>query len=264
MVKHAALPPAMATFTSVPFRRQQGQMGGGRKNLLKGISSKIFGNVRDKVNMGKEVLKNKQARNELMKRAGKKAAKEVAKGAVSVGGDLLIDYALGGEAPNAQDVKSVSKTTGLQLAKNRLSGQKVTGDMVHRELRRANRQRMQSKPKKRKARLSLAERLLRLQLYAEKRRRKKKSKRTRGYRHRILKYRAFGTGAGAKKRRGKKKKKGGRKRKPSKKRTAARKSPKRRGKKTKKRRPRRVGLKKMNIGASRARFMKMRDVFDIE
>ena len=216
------------------------------------VATKLMGEA------GEQALTNKVVRKELLqagvKKLAKKAGKEAVKGAIGLGADVAIDYAMGGDAPNMSDVRAVSRDTGLQLAQNRLNGQTVTSAMVHREARLAARKRMLEKAKTRtkpprKARPDLAERIRQMQLYAEKLRMKKKAKRTRGYSPKIRTYRAFGTGVG----KGKKKKK---------KKTTKKKKKKKAAKKGS--RPSQTGLKRMNVAASQARYMKMRDVFDID
>lgn len=252
----------MATFTSVPFRREQQQFGGKWTKGVKTIGDAIVKAAKKRTGAVTDVLKNKEVRKKVLKKVGKKAAKQVVKGAVEIGGDLLIDHALGGDLPNAADVRNISKNTAIQLAKNRASGQRITAHMVRSEARQAARRRMSSKPHTRKKNATLAERIRRLQRYAEKKRYKKHFRKNRGLSRRLMSRRIFGTGLRGKKRRKAKK---GRRKGTKKRKRKGRKGKRKASSKRKKRSVRRgrAGLKVMNIAARRARHAKMRDVFDM-
>jgi hypothetical protein len=289
----------MSTFTSVPFRREQ--RGGGKFSWLTGLVKKaakkpeiyknIFGVAASKApKVGlRETLKNPTLRKELAKKVGKKAAKEVGKGALELGSAVVMDQLEGGEGLSRRDVGQLSKEAGLSLLEQAASGKKITSKSVRDEVRRATESKLRSKPRTGRYRNSnWATRLKELQKFLHSTYKQQKSRRTAGNPdRRIISYdRPFGTGI--KKRKKPKKKRGGKKRgrKPKrskrssrgKKRTVKKKG-KKRGKKrfggrkkksfggarSKRGRKQKLsaGLKRMNLAASKARYAKMRDVFDI-
>lgn len=211
--------------------------------------------------------KNPAYRKHIAKKVAVAAGKQALKGAAEVGIDYGVHRLLGGEALNRDDMKAVSNTAGLNMVTNVMAGKKVTPRMVRGEIQRATNSRLATKGKKKKvgkARGTLAERMLRLQTFLNKAQKSKRKSVLRGYERRLRESRMFGTGLGP----GKKKKK---KKTPKSKRKPKKKKKKKTGKKkkktTKKKTTKRTGAKKsiksMNIAASKARYSKMTDIFNI-
>jgi hypothetical protein len=219
-----------------------------------------------------------------------KVGKSLAKTGALVGATLGVDYALhrseGGKPLTMADLRKIARDSGLGIIRRGMQG-KADAAAVQDELLRATR--TQLRKKSGHDRGPLTERLRALRDYLEEQRRRRRQKLGRRPKH-LKPARVFGTGliggggGGKKKKKTSKKKKKTKakkkKKKPRKKKKAVKKKKKKKKKKGKKKKGtsaatyfsfsaarggRKKGLKKvnMNLGASRARYEKMRDVFDI-
>jgi hypothetical protein len=235
--------------------------------------------------------KTKGAASSMMGRARKalagytalKAAKSLAKMGALTGAAVGLDYAIhrsdGGAPLDRSDMKKIALDSGLNMMRRGMKGE-ASGKMVEEEIQKAARSRLRSKPKTGRSRQTLANRLRLIQRYLERRRKERHDFLNQGVVRKLKESRVFGTGAGGgggkkssrkrpkkKKPKKKPKKKKKKKKKPKKKRKPPKKRKKSAGFRKRTggvgRRKGSRGLKPMNIAASRARFEKLRDVFDI-
>lgn len=166
-----------------------------------------------------------KARSALSKVSAKSVAKKVGKAGLMATIPIAAQYGL--SQLSAKDVPAVAADAGMNMVSDRMAGRSVNPRSA---ISNAITRRGEAKKKKKKY---SGKELLAL----------KRSRRNAGVRHKTTRYRPqFGGGA---KKRGKKKRRGSGKKKRS------------GGKKKKKR-----GVQAMNVAASRARLMRMRDVFD--
>jgi hypothetical protein len=279
----------MATFTSVPFRQHQQRMvqvrqvGGGLKlsrfwSAVKRLGGKVgkvgskaskggVGKARGRIGDFKAKMKDPTLRKEMMKKGAKRAGKEIFKAGVEVGGDMLIDHALGGQPMTTRDLRDISRNAGIDLVSQASSGRRINSSAVRGSLRGATQTQMRGKARSgRKPKTSLAARIRQLQERLSSANREKKALLRWGASSKRFTpaIRQFGTGIKRRKKKGGGGKKKGGKKRPKKKRSKKKKGGAKKKKKKKggKKRPKK-GLKSMNLAASAARFSKMRDVFDI-
>jgi hypothetical protein len=258
-------------FTSVPFRNLRRQKGGGFffpknkfKNVLTAYNRKKAGmppkdsttlwNLQAPLRSWKDtmaVIRKRIPPKKKVKKAVKKAAKLAGKEMLKFGFDYLGNRLKGGNPYTKYDARKIAMDAGLNMMSSALKGDRSRG-MMQTQLRAANRRRMLAKGSRpvSSMRSNLATRLERLQKYMESQKSQRSNLLNRGHTYRRMGSRTFGTGAaGRPKGAGKRRPKGAGKKKKKKKK-------KKGGKKT-------TSFRAMNIGASRTRLDKIRDVFSI-
>ncbi len=197
------------------------------------------------------------ARNYMLMKGAKAVGKQALKGATETGMDYLGYRLAGGEALTSAEAKQITNKTGVDLMKKTMDGQKVTPKVVRSTVRKNVAEVTKNKPRRTvgQTRRTLAQRVVDLQTKLNADQKATRQRLTKGIKHNLIFAQKFGTGAKKRGRKGSKKKKKSPKRK--------KRSPKRKKKSSTKSRRRKAGLKKMNVTAAKARYDRLRDVFEI-